>query len=188
MLRRIGVACIFLISFVSLGCCIGGTELRYKAMSFEDLWLSVRFQALLVAEVNIGIFCACVPVFVALLKTWVQIAESALTYLRQHLACRGSKEAVEMGNSDVHSPTPPAHDHYLTQKIASGTLTRLKSMFHRAGHDSNQSSEGLSQLTQFPELRSVDYDYHVQIWRYSPRGRERSLIPAKRHTRATEGR
>ncbi|KAL3469475.1 hypothetical protein BJX99DRAFT_265145 [Aspergillus californicus] len=185
--KKTGIACIFLISFASLGCSIAGTALRYGALGSLDLWLTVRFQALRVTELNIGIFCACTPVFFVLLKTWTERAESAFMYLRQRLT-----HPIEMDSPGVYPVPPPPH--HLTQNIPSGTLTRLKSIFHRVGHGTKQSAggsegaAGASQMSQFPELQSIDYEYHAQIWRYTPRGSERSLIPDSRHGRGAERR
>ncbi|KAL4973066.1 hypothetical protein BDW66DRAFT_154148 [Aspergillus desertorum] len=181
--RKLGVACIFLIGFVSLGCSIAGTVFRYDALVFEvedNRWNSIKFQALCVTELNVGIFCACVPVFFVVLKTWMERAESGFVYLRQRLTTRGSKETDLMGDPEV------SHYHHLTANIPGGRLTRLTSIFRRAGRTEKQGNEDAKsgiQVTQCLELQSIDYDYHAQIRSGSPSESKKSLIADKRQIR-----
>ncbi|KAI9375066.1 hypothetical protein BJX61DRAFT_540213 [Aspergillus egyptiacus] len=137
-----------------------------------------------VAELNIGIFCACVPVFFVLLKTWKARAESGFVYFRQRLSSGSGSKGVDTGNHDDY-PLPALPSHQITQQIPSGTLTRLKTIFHRVGRDTKQSFKNsklatdASQRSQFVELQSFDYDYHAQIRGFSPSGSERSLIAGR---------
>ncbi|KAL4935585.1 hypothetical protein BDV06DRAFT_234187 [Aspergillus oleicola] len=181
--RKLGVACIFLIGFVSLGCSIAGTVFRYDALVFEvedNRWNSIKFQALCVTELNIGIFCACVPIFFVVLKTWMERAESGFVYLRNRLTTRGSRETDRMSDPEM-SPY-----HHVTADIPSGRLTRLTSIFRRAGRTEKQGTEEAKsgiQVTRSLELQSIDYDYHAQIRSGSPSASKKSLIADKRWAR-----
>ncbi|KAL2819497.1 hypothetical protein BJX63DRAFT_428712 [Aspergillus granulosus] len=173
--RKIGVACIFLVGFVSLGCSIAGTIFRYHALVFdvEDIrWLSIRFQALSVTELNIGIFCACVPIFFVVLKTWILRIESGFVYLKQRLISRGdSKKSLGVGGLGV-CPHHSDHHHQQHRRVAldipRGTLTRLKSIFGKPGNNGNEEMEEAKttiQVSQYFEVESIDYDYHAQLRR-----------------------
>jgi hypothetical protein len=136
-------------------------------------------------ELNIGIFCACAPVFYTLLKTWMQRAESAYVYLRQRLSLRERRKdevvmAVE-GSGVYRNPRRPRHN------ITGGTLVTLRSILHLARHDTARGADGSpegagyysSQPSQFSALQSIDYDY-AQICSDSPSGSETLLIGNKR--------
>ncbi|KAJ0417614.1 hypothetical protein BJY00DRAFT_325448 [Aspergillus carlsbadensis] len=188
--KKMVVACVFLISLVSLGCCIANTVPRYRVFVFEDaidnMRVGIRIQALCITELNIGISCACVPVFFVLLKSWMRSAESGVAYLRHRLPSpHGSKEAGVI--TDVPLGSLP---HHLTQSIPTGTLSRLTVVFHRVGRGTRQAvemsdweaAEGSTvQVSRFSELRSIDYDYHAQIWSATPNGSERSLIAKQKN-------
>ncbi|RAH66287.1 uncharacterized protein BO66DRAFT_431454 [Aspergillus aculeatinus CBS 121060] len=169
--KKLGVACIFLIGFISLGCSIAGTVLRYHAMVFtveDNRWLSVKFEALCVVELNIGILCACVPVFFVVLRTWLQRTESGFVYLKQRLTLsRASKSTVALSD--------PAHKPGISLDIPTGTLSGLRSMFRRPKPiDPEEGKMGI-QVSHYYELQSVDVDYHAHLRGDSASGRDPSL-------------
>ncbi|RAK79669.1 uncharacterized protein BO72DRAFT_424468 [Aspergillus fijiensis CBS 313.89] len=169
--KKLGVACIFLIGFISLGCSIAGTVLRYHAMVFtveDNRWLSVKFEALCVVELNIGILCACVPVFFVVLRTWLQRTESGFVYLKQRLTLsRASKSTVALSDQ--------AHKPGVSLDIPTGTLSGLRSMFRRPKSiDPEEGKMGI-QVSHYYELQSVDVDYHAHLRGDSASGRDPSL-------------
>ncbi|TPR09824.1 hypothetical protein CAN33_0053400 [Aspergillus niger] len=137
--KKIGVACIFLFGFVSLGCSIAGTVLRYHAMVFtvvDNRWLSVKFEALCVVELNIGVLCACVPVFFVVLRTWKQRTETGFAYLKQRLLTSpGSKETVVLGERQQKPG--------VSLDIPTGTLSGLKTFFHKLKPDQETVKSGI---------------------------------------------
>ncbi|KAL2819495.1 hypothetical protein BJX63DRAFT_439029 [Aspergillus granulosus] len=190
--RKIGVACIFLVGFVSLGCSIAGTVLRYHALVFDvedNRWLSIRFQALCVTELNIGIFCACVPIFFVVLKTWMLRTESGFVYLKQRLTSRGeSKESLGVGGlgGNPHHSDQQQHQRGVALDVPSGTLTRLKSIFGKPGDNGTEETEEAKtsiQVSQCFELQSIDYDYHAQLRRDPPSGSNKSSFAEPKQAR-----
>ncbi|GJP90381.1 hypothetical protein CBS63078_3261 [Aspergillus niger] len=172
--KKIGVACIFLFGFVSLGCSIAGTVLRYHAMVFtvvDNRWLSVKFEALCVVELNIGVLCACVPVFFVVLRTWKQRTETGFAYLKQRLLTSpGSKETVVLGERQQKPG--------VSLDIPTGTLSGLKTFFHKLKPDQETVKSGI-RVSHYFELQSVDIDYHAHIRGDAASGRNPSLAGSK---------
>ncbi|RDH21560.1 hypothetical protein M747DRAFT_330544 [Aspergillus niger ATCC 13496] len=188
--KKIGVACIFLFGFVSLGCSIAGTVLRYHAMVFtvvDNRWLSVKFEALWpapvlvysssdrlfssVVELNIGVLCACVPVFFVVLRTWKQRTETGFAYLKQRLLTSpGSKETVVLGERQQKPG--------VSLDIPTGTLSGLKTFFHKLKPDQETVKSGI-RVSHYFELQSVDIDYHAHIRGDAASGRNPSLAGSK---------
>ncbi|RAL07030.1 uncharacterized protein BO97DRAFT_438736 [Aspergillus homomorphus CBS 101889] len=178
--RRLGVACIFLIGFISLGCSIAGTVLRYHAMVFtveDNRWLSVKFEALCVVELNIGILCACVPVLFVVLRTWMQRTESGFVYLKKRLTTsRASKSTVALSEP----PQKPS----VSLDIPTGTLSGLKSIFRNTKPTDPEEVKSGIQVSRYYELQSIDVDYHAQIRGDSASGRNPSFTGVKGEARA----
>ncbi|KAJ5093633.1 hypothetical protein N7456_009494 [Penicillium angulare] len=119
-----------------------------------------------VTELNVGIFCACVPVFFVVIRTWMEKTESGFIHLRQRLTSRNSKE-TDVGIID-DSEAAKDHSRHPEVKLGNpnGTLTGVKSFFRKAGRTQTQGTEeqeNTIHVSQYFELRSIDYDYHAQI-------------------------
>lgn len=133
-----------------------------------------------VTELNIGILCACVPVFFVVLRTWFQKTESGFVYLRQRLTSRSSgKEDDAHANSDDYGSQNQSG---VKLEIPSGTLSGLKSIFRKVGRTQNRTSGGtdILMVSQF-ELHSIDDEYHAHIRRSTPTGSTKSLIIGNHH-------
>ncbi|GKZ16514.1 hypothetical protein AbraIFM66951_000253 [Aspergillus brasiliensis] len=171
--KKIGVACIFLFGFVSLGCSIAGTVFRYYAMVFtveDDRWLSVKFEALCVVELNIGVLCACVPVFFVVLRTWKQKTETGFVYLKQRLLTPpgSNQEMVVVLGERQQNPR-------VFLDIPTGSLSGLKSFFfHKVKPDQEDVKSGI-RVSHYFELQSIDIDYHAHIRWDSASGSNPSL-------------
>ncbi|GCB25006.1 hypothetical protein AAWM_07891 [Aspergillus awamori] len=176
--KKIGVACIFLFGFVSLGCSIAGTVFRYYAMVLtieDERWLSVKFEAMCVVELNIGVLCACVPVFFVVLRTWKQRTESGFVYLKQRLLTPpGSKEMVVLGERQQKPG--------VSLDIPTGTLSGLKTFFYKLKPDEEEAKSGI-RVSHYFELTSIDIDYHAHIRCDSASGSNPSLAGAKAGSR-----
>ncbi|GLA17281.1 hypothetical protein AnigIFM62618_004416 [Aspergillus niger] len=172
--KKIGVACIFLFGFVSLGCSIAGTIFRYYAMVLtieDERWLSVKFEAMCVVEINIGVLCACVPVFFVVLRTWKQRTESGFVYLKQRLLTPpGSKEMVVLGERQQKPG--------VSLDIPTGTLSGLKTFFYKLKPDEEEAKSGI-RVSHYFELTSIDIDYHAHIRHDSASGSNPSLAGVK---------
>ncbi|KAJ2991851.1 hypothetical protein NUW58_g2372 [Xylaria curta] len=158
----------------SCGASTAGVVFRYRAFDFEvedNRYLSIQFEALSVAELNIGILCACIPVFFVLFKTAARRTEYGFIYLKEHFSPRGSGRGDIAGREGTHHPKIEA-------QVPSGTLNRLKSIFRKVGRTQAQGTEALTDLrtSDFLELQSADYDYHAHIRRGSHTASTKSLI------------
>ncbi|TGJ75780.1 hypothetical protein E0Z10_g10959 [Xylaria hypoxylon] len=144
----------------------------------DNRYLSIQFEALTVAELNVGILCACIPIFFVLFKGVVQRTESSFLYLRGHLSPHGSGK-----DQNVDAAQNPQLK--ITAIIVpSGTLSGLKSIFRKAGRTQNHGTEKAltdASGSQFLELQSIDYDYHAQLRGDSHTASTRSLIKPKSH-------
>ncbi|KAI1152776.1 hypothetical protein F4825DRAFT_450196 [Nemania diffusa] len=137
----------------------------------------IFLTGLMVAELNVGILCACISVFFVLFKGIVQRTESGFQYLREHLNPHNNEKGQHANSTQTPQPK-------LAPLITSGTLTGLKSMFRKAGRTKNQGTEkALTDASgpEFLELQSIDYDYHAQLRQSSHAASTRSLIRAKSH-------
>ncbi|KAI1385116.1 uncharacterized protein F4822DRAFT_383489 [Hypoxylon trugodes] len=158
--KKIGIACIFLTGLLSCGCSITGLVFRYRALVYtveDNRWLSVKFEALCVAELNIGISCACIPVFFVLFRSFMQRTESGFDYMRRFLSPRHSVTANASGVTVEHRPE-------ISLRIPKGTLTGLQSIFRKAGRTQSKNMDGVNDVlaSQYLELQSIDYDYHAR--------------------------
>ncbi|KAI0399832.1 hypothetical protein F4802DRAFT_587864 [Xylaria palmicola] len=176
--RKIGITCIFLTGLISCGASTAGVVFRHRALVFtveDNRYLSIKFEALTVAELNIGILCACIPVFSVLFKTAVQRTESGFIHLRERLSPHGS------GKGDITDAEGKRYP-MISAKVPSGTLNLLKSIFRRAGRTQSLGTEAVTDVpvTDFQELQSMDYDYHAHIRQSSPHtASTKSLIRPK---------
>ncbi|RWA06921.1 hypothetical protein EKO27_g8182 [Xylaria grammica] len=130
-----------------------------------------------VAELNVGILCACIPVFFVLFKGVVKRTESSFLYLRGHLSPHGSRKGHNV--DAAQNPQPK-----IMGLVPGGTLTGLRSIFRKAGRTQNQGTEkALTDASgpEFLELQSIDYDYHAQLRRGSRTASTRSLIEPMSH-------
>ncbi|KAI0972104.1 hypothetical protein F4678DRAFT_479088 [Xylaria arbuscula] len=67
--RRIGLAALFATGFLACGFSIASLVFRILLLRDPDpFWTVTRAYALAVAEINLGVICACVPVTFALFK------------------------------------------------------------------------------------------------------------------------
>ncbi|KAK8123168.1 hypothetical protein PG984_011838 [Apiospora sp. TS-2023a] len=160
--KKIGLTGVFLTGLISCGCSITGIVFRYDALYFDvedNRWLSIEFEALCVAELNIGILCACIPVFFVLFRPVLRRFETGFVYLKERFSPRANKEnaAIEM-----KATSPPE----ISPHVPTGTLSGLKSFFRRVGHTQRKETEKPAPDTltsQDLEFQSIDYDYHAQM-------------------------
>ncbi|KAK8043338.1 hypothetical protein PG993_005768 [Apiospora rasikravindrae] len=122
----------------------------------------IFLTGLIVAELNFGILCACIPVFFVLFKPVMRKAENGFSYLKGRLGPRGPRVSKENGAIDVIALSPPG----ISRHVPSGTLTGLRSFFHRVGQTQNRETEKTvtdTKISQCTGLKSIDLDYHAQM-------------------------
>ncbi|KAK8074425.1 hypothetical protein PG997_009088 [Apiospora hydei] len=149
--KKIGLTGIFLTGLISCGYSVAGVIFRYQALYFEvddHRWLSIKFEALCVAEVNIGILCACIPVFFVLFKPAIRKAETVFVYLKGRLSPRANKENAA---TDVTALPPPE----ILKQVPSGTLSGLKSFFRKVGHTQDRESEKTATSAQISQCTDL---------------------------------
>lgn len=130
-----------------------------------------------VAEINLGIICACVPVVFPLFKSIAQKTGSGSSFWRQYILkpLTPSKFLTTTGTN------ASATNHELP-KVASGRLNTLLS-FIRGSQKTGETSRGNItverttdiEMAPYSELRSVDVDYHAYLTN-GHQGSERNLI------------
>ncbi|KAK7962962.1 uncharacterized protein PG986_003787 [Apiospora aurea] len=152
--KKIGLTGIFLTGLMR-GISIPGLYFEVD----DHRWLSIKFEALCVAELNIGILCACIPVFFVLFKPIIQKAEAVFIYLNGWLSPHAHKENAATDKIALPPPEIP-------RQVPSGTLSGLTSFFRNVGHGHDRETEKTTtdtQVSQCTDLQSIDLDYHAQM-------------------------
>ncbi|KAI0429872.1 integral membrane protein [Xylaria sp. FL1042] len=102
--RKIGLAALFATGL--LACSFSFASLVSRAVFFHDpdlFWASAQPYALAVAEINLGIICACIPVAFPTLKLWAQKLSSVWSSLIN------KAEKIETISIEANiPPSPPA--------------------------------------------------------------------------------
>ncbi|KAI0470240.1 hypothetical protein F4859DRAFT_522738 [Xylaria cf. heliscus] len=168
--RKIGVACIFLLGLLSAALSTAGFVYRYQAFAGgvrdDNRWLSIKFEALSVTELNIGIVCASMPVAFVLFRSFAQRTESnykhLLAYVRSRVTGNRSPES-----GTVESAKPGNFRNEPLPQVPKGTLSGLVSFIRKSAGSQPSMHQNLrldgTLSTPYVELTSIDYDYHAQI-------------------------
>ncbi|KAH7311264.1 hypothetical protein B0I35DRAFT_395882 [Stachybotrys elegans] len=172
--RKIMISIVFLAGL--LACCFSAAGIAYRLEIYRAIssgvpeyrWTSMPAYALAVAEINIGLMCACVPVMFPLGKGVISGSRLIWTSLKESLLQRSTARLRSEGeNSDtsaMHGELP---------KVPPGAFTRLWTLLlstrdvqSEAPPHTNPEHIELGEAP-YSELRSVDIDYHSHLKRKS---------------------
>ncbi|KFA70259.1 hypothetical protein S40285_07894 [Stachybotrys chlorohalonatus IBT 40285] len=171
--RKVGVSALFATGLLACAFCVAGLPPRisnYRATNVylkpDPFWTSMPAYGLAVAEINLGIICACIPVSVPLFKgLTAKVTTTGSSWRRYLLNYRGSS-----GSSESTKAARGADGSL--PKVPKGNLKTLFSLINKAGDNSYASKpqQGITvtratdiELAPYSELRSIDMDYHAYL-------------------------
>ncbi|KAI1292596.1 hypothetical protein F5Y03DRAFT_400357 [Xylaria venustula] len=124
--------------------------------------LGVFLTGLTVAELNLGIICACLPILITLYKRFADTFKAAWRSFNTRMSSSTSKQ-------DLKSAETASTSARVTGKLLGGTLIGLSSFMRNFGVSSTlplEKSNNVDAITDnntYVELRSIDYEYHAHI-------------------------
>ncbi|KAK8062743.1 hypothetical protein PG997_014840 [Apiospora hydei] len=168
--KKIGVSAVFATGLFACACSTAG--LVYRLQNFhaaivikhaDPYWLSMPAYGLAVAEVNVGIFCACVPVCFPLFKTVLETLGQTASACKQYVL--GPKEpstqSPDMENGQCTAVS-------LLPKVSRVNLKTLLSILRSPNDPRTKTSQDGVTVTRdtdiesssYSDMGSVDMDYH----------------------------
>ncbi|KAK8029611.1 hypothetical protein PG993_010902 [Apiospora rasikravindrae] len=171
--KKIGVSAVFATGLLACACSTAG--LVYRLQNFhatiivnrpDPYWLSMPAYGLAVAKVNVGIFCACVPVCLPQLKSILETLGQTASAWKQHLL---KPKETSSQSPDLEKGQCTAV--ILLPKMPRVNLTTLLSMLRGSNDPQTQTlqdgvtvTRGTNVESSFcSDLGSVDVDYHRHV-------------------------
>ncbi|KAI1455295.1 hypothetical protein F4805DRAFT_436287 [Annulohypoxylon moriforme] len=160
--RRVGICSIFLVGLLATGCSIATLYSRFHQRYSIDFTFDSALNMILGGlELNVGVLCSCMPVGFIMYK---RISTRSWTYIRQVILTRrfGSVESTVVGTGgDQKLPGSSDGLHDKLPKPPRATITGLRTFFR--GSDRTAKPQGVTEMSNYTELRSVDEEYHAQL-------------------------
>ncbi|KAI2467416.1 hypothetical protein F4781DRAFT_402319 [Annulohypoxylon bovei var. microspora] len=161
--RRVGICSIFLVGLLATGCSVATLYSRFHQRNSIDFTYDSALNMILGGmELNVGVICSCMPVGFIMYK---RVSTSSWTYIRHFLRTRrsGSGDSTVVGSGGDHKL--PGSSDGLQDKLPDvprATLTGLRTLLRG---DRTVKPQGMTEMSTYTELRSVDEEYHAQLKR-----------------------
>ncbi|KAK6857866.1 hypothetical protein PG995_005565 [Apiospora arundinis] len=164
--KKIGVSAVFATGL--LACGVSTARLIYRFQNYQSMfttrypdgfWISMPSYGLAVAEINLGIVCACVPICFPLLKSFTEAFGSWTQYLRRLRGSSNQNQDLEKGATPTVISLP---------RVTQVNLRTLLSIFRAPNSSQNGNSqrsataarETDAEDSSYTEIESVDMEYH----------------------------
>ncbi|KAK5631975.1 hypothetical protein RRF57_007689 [Xylaria bambusicola] len=165
MRRKIGLLGVFLTGLTAAIFSILGTVYRHKAAASvpsDASWYGLTVQALGVAELNLGIICACLPILITLFKRFSETLSAAWKSISTRISSSAGNRGL--ASAEIANTSP-----HVTGKVPRGTIEGLSSFIRSFRVPNTQPSEksfnvdSITDNNTYVELHSLDYEYHAHI-------------------------
>ncbi|KAG8425927.1 hypothetical protein J3459_008621 [Metarhizium acridum] len=166
--KKLGVSALFITGLLACAFSVAGLSPRIENIRLsvsgvpDPFWISMPSYGLAVAEINLGIVCACVPVIVPLMKALLAKL-SHTTSIWQRYWKKTADDSTDMNNLEAGKRSPAQNPNYCGRRLLS---------FNRGSQKPRGTpSTGTITVTQateihmvpYSELRSIDMDYHTYL-------------------------
>ncbi|KAF5125056.1 hypothetical protein E5D57_009741 [Metarhizium anisopliae] len=145
----------------------------------DPFWVSCPSYGLAVAEINLGIVCACVPVIVPLLKGVLTRLSVTTSSWRRYWGAR-SKGSTDIGNLEAGKGSPAPNPSHVGRRWLSLNLGSQKPRGTPSSGTITVTQATEIHMVPYSELRSIDMDYH----RYLGNGKNGSHAASAERGRA----
>ncbi|KAI1263264.1 hypothetical protein F5Y18DRAFT_133894 [Xylariaceae sp. FL1019] len=139
MKRRLAIVGVFLAGLLVTLLTVVGSYYRFEStLTYDSTWVNTWIAPLSVAEMNVGVICACLPMAFTFFKGLPEKTETAWAQMRNYLGS-SSEHHVEIGSIHVEAQTKE-----------SISRERGRSQWSKTPTERRRSS--------YVELESIDYD------------------------------
>ncbi|KAH7303649.1 hypothetical protein B0I35DRAFT_177138 [Stachybotrys elegans] len=164
--KKLAVSAVFMTGLLACVLSVVGLAFRVRfyqqSLLRDSFWDSSTVYALSVAEVNIGLICACLPVIFPAVKAFVRSSSSAWASLKESLF---SSRQLRDPAFDDSGPDVPASQQGLPE-IPRGNLGIVfenRNTCNRRRESLSQGTQAGNEMLPYSELRSMDMDYHKHL-------------------------
>ncbi|KAH7304096.1 hypothetical protein B0I35DRAFT_465423 [Stachybotrys elegans] len=164
--KKFAVSALFLTGLLICALSVAGVVARvrlYQANSVDSFWITMSAYAFSVTEVNIGLFCACIPVVFTTLRSAILRSRSILSSWRESLISSATGTVHTDSQRTAKSDGVPESSGELpiVEKGTLGTLISIIRGGRRPRTDAAMTA-GM-EMSRYSELRSVDVEYHKNM-------------------------
>ncbi|KJK74583.1 hypothetical protein H634G_10112 [Metarhizium anisopliae BRIP 53293] len=184
--KKFGVSALFVTGLLACAFSVAGLSPRienYRQTMVhgtpDPFWVSCPSYGLAVAEINLGIVCACVPVIVPLLKGLLTQLSVTTSSWRRYWGAR-SKGSTDTRNLEAGKGSPAPDPNHVGRRWLSLNLGSQKPRGTPSSGTITVTQATEIHMVPYSELRSIDMDYH----RYLGNGKNGSHAASAERGRA----
>ncbi|KID83815.1 hypothetical protein MGU_08900 [Metarhizium guizhouense ARSEF 977] len=184
--KKFGVSALFVTGLLACAFSVAGLSPRIENYRLtmvhgtpDPFWVSCPSYGLAVAEINLGIVCACVPVIVPLLKGLLTRISLTTSTWRRYWGAR-SKGSTDIRNLEAGKGSPAPNPNHLGRRWLSLNLGSQKPRGTPSTGTITVTQATEIHMVPYSELRSIDMDYH----RYLGNGKNGSHAASAERGRA----
>ncbi|EFY94964.2 hypothetical protein MAA_09542 [Metarhizium robertsii ARSEF 23] len=184
--KKFGVSALFVTGLLACAFSVAGLSPRIENYRLtmvhgtpDPFWVSCPSYGLAVAEINLGIVCACVPVIVPLLKGLLTQLSVTTSSWRRYWGAR-SKGSTDIRNLEAGKGSPAPDPNRLGRRWLSLNLGSQKPRGTPSSGTITVTQATEIHMVPYSELRSIDMDYH----RYLGNGKNGSHAASAERGRA----
>ncbi|KAK9438605.1 hypothetical protein VB005_06752 [Metarhizium brunneum] len=184
--KKFGVSALFVTGLLACAFSVAGLSPRIENYRLtmvhgtpDPFWVSCPSYGLAVAEINLGIVCACVPVIVPLLKGLLTRLSVTTSSWRRYWGAR-SKGSTDIRNLEAGKGSPAPNPNHVGRRWLSLNLGSQKPRGTPSSGTITVTQATEIHMVPYSELRSIDMDYH----RYLGNGKNGSHAASAERGRA----